>query len=86
MFYDADIFQTDRRDGTFEARLRGSALSVPGRDPEHDLCDAMLRAGFLDGEIQFWRGTIPTLRIRSVHQAAQYVSPSFCRTRAVWLS
>jgi hypothetical protein len=28
------------------------------RDPEHDLCDAMIKARLPDGSIQFWRGEI----------------------------
>ena len=71
--YDADIVETERRNGTFIATLRGpTELRVISRDPEHDLCFAMAEAGLPEGSIQFWRSTTPSLRYASAHYAAQY--------------
>jgi hypothetical protein len=72
MRYDADIREAAERDGTFEACLRDSQIAIISRDPEHDLCFAMVKAGLPDGEIQFWRGATPSLRYRSVHRTAGY--------------
>lgn len=69
--FNADVRGTDRL-GIFEARLRSSPVAVPSADPEHHLCHAMLQAGLVDGEIQFWHGATPTLRFRSAHGAAKY--------------
>lgn len=70
----ADVEMREPRNGTFRATLRGH-FEIQTRwtpDPEHDLCFAMVRAGLPDGEIQFWRGTTPALRFKSVHKAARY--------------
>src|SRR5580765_1078678 len=68
--WNADIEQTEARDGTFLAVLRQGLLEVVSRDPEHDLCHAMVQAGLADGPIQFYRVAIPTLMFRSVRRAA----------------
>ena len=70
--YNAEISEAPKRDGTFCAALRESSVNVVSRDPEHDLCAAMVDAGLPDGPIQFWRNAMPTLRFKSVHTAARY--------------
>ena len=70
--YHADIQPADQRNGTFDARLRGSTIAVRSRDPEHDLCHAIFRAALPDGSIQFWRGQAPSLLFKSVHLTAQF--------------
>lgn len=70
MTYDADIAEAEARNGAFVAELRDAGVIVVTRDPEHDLCHAMVRAGLADGPIQFWRGATPSLRFKSVHRAA----------------
>jgi hypothetical protein len=72
MDWNADIVQTEARDGTFHAVVRELPLEVVSRDPEHDLCRAMVLAGLADGPIQFWRGQTPSLMYRSVHRTAGY--------------
>ena len=69
--YNASVSET-RRDGTFYALLREPSMNVVSRDPEHDLCAAMVDAGLPDGPSQFWRNETPTLRFKSVHTAARY--------------
>ena len=69
--FHADIHEAPNRDGNFVAALRGAEITTAGRDPEHDLCHAMVAAGLPDGGIQFWRGSTPSLFYRSVHQAAR---------------
>jgi hypothetical protein len=68
--YHADICEAG--EGTFAATLREPAISVTSRDPEHDLCHAIVKQCLTDGPIQFWRGTTPSLNDRSVHRAASY--------------
>lgn len=52
--YNADLRETDG--GFFDAKLRDSDIAVRSRDPEHDLCHEMVKAGLPNGCIQFWRG------------------------------
>jgi hypothetical protein len=42
--YHADIREAETRDGMFEARFRDRSIIVVSRDPDHDLCDAMIKA------------------------------------------
>lgn len=70
--YNAEISETPKRDGTFSAVLREPSMNVVSRDPEHDLCAAMVDAGLTDGPIQFWRNATPTVRFKSVHRSAAY--------------
>ena len=73
ILYNADIIEAAARDGSFMATLREPPITATGTaDPEHAICFAMVAADLPDGEIQFWRGTTPTLLFRSVHRAAGY--------------
>jgi hypothetical protein len=66
----ASIEETQERNGTFRATLHETPLEIVSRDPEHDLCHAMVEAGLADGPIQFWRRETPSLIYRSVHRTA----------------
>ena len=70
MNYHADVREAETRDGMFEARFRDRSIIVVSREPEHDLCDAMIKARLPDGSIQFWRGEIQSISFKSVHRAA----------------
>ena len=70
--YDADIVETAARNGILRRRCGAAPITATGPDPEHDLCFAMVTAGLPDGEIQFWRGSTPSLLYRSVHRTAGY--------------
>lgn len=68
--WNASIEETKERDGTFRATLHEQPIEIVSRDPEHDLCHAIVNAGLADGPIQFWSGATPSLRYRSVHTTA----------------
>ncbi len=59
--YNIDIDEAPEKDGHFLAALRGEAVSIHSRDPEHDICLAIAEAGLPDGAVQFWRDDCPTL-------------------------
>jgi hypothetical protein len=68
--WNAVIEESAARDGTFRAVLREVSIEVVSRDPEHDLCRAVIRAGLADDPIQFWRSGVSSLTFHSVHRAA----------------
>jgi|ERR1700686_3158130 len=73
MNYNALIVEHGARDGRFVASLvDASGLAVTSANAEHDLCFAMVRAGLLDGSIQFWWGSTPSIFFASVHRAAKW--------------
>src|ERR1043165_7397946 len=47
--WNASIEETEERNGAFRATLHEVPLAVVSRDPEHDLCHAMVEAGLGDG-------------------------------------
>lgn len=68
--YNIEISELPTRDGRFHAlaRLDGLILArMDFRDPEHDICHMLTKAGHPDRPVQFWRGTVPTLRHPSMH-------------------
>jgi hypothetical protein len=66
--YLCDIAESPARDGTFTATLRDCDIKTTGRDPEHDICRALIEAGLPDRPIQFYRNGTRSLRFASVHR------------------
>ena len=65
--YEIHISEHPSRDGMFLAASRIGTVSVKSRDPEHEICDKLMKMGYADGPVQFWRGNVPSLSHPSMH-------------------
>ena len=58
--------------GRFRVRCRETGTELIGINAEFDISRALTIAGWPDGPVQFWRGSVPSLSHGSVHRMGRW--------------